>query len=141
MGHKNSKPKGRYLMELHRKVPNMDMNEILSVYEDFQRQSRGKNKLSKSDFVKVYKQAFHGKGGVKALAENIFTAFDTDCSGYVDFEEFLVGLSITEASLMDTDKETKLKKLQWAFNVYDKDRSGTIDRDEMRAIVRVGSFY
>ncbi|XP_052776930.1 neuronal calcium sensor 2-like [Mya arenaria] len=136
MGNKNAKPKGQYLLELHKKVPNMNMDEILQVFEDFQRQSRGRGRLSKSDFVKVYKQAFEGKNGVKALAENIFTAFDTDNSGYVDFEEFLVGLSITEASLADVDKESKLKRLKWAFNVYDKDKSGTIDRNEMRAIVR-----
>ncbi|WAR24383.1 NCS1-like protein [Mya arenaria] len=65
------------------------MDEILQVFEDFQHQSHGRGRLSKSDFVKVYKQAFKGKNGVKALAENIFTAFDTDNSGFVDFEEFL----------------------------------------------------
>ncbi|XP_052774737.1 neuronal calcium sensor 2-like [Mya arenaria] len=139
MGNRNAKPKGRYLIELHKKVPNMKMDEILQVFEDFQHQSHGRGRLSKSDFVKVYKQAFKGKNGVKALAENIFTAFDTDNSGFVDFEEFLVGLSITEASLADVDKESKLKKLKWAFNVYDKDKSGTIDRNEMRAIVRAVS--
>ncbi|KAH3694484.1 neuronal calcium sensor 2-like [Dreissena polymorpha] len=139
MGNKPAKPKGRYLSELLRQFPNMNFDELFNVYEDFQAQSRGRGRLSKSDFIKVYRRAFRGNRGATTLAENIFQSFDTDNSGYVDFVEFLVGLSLTEASLGGSDRETQFKKLKWAFNVYDKDRSGTIDKQEMRSIVRAVS--
>ncbi|XP_052258411.1 neuronal calcium sensor 2-like [Dreissena polymorpha] len=137
MGNRTAKPKGRYLNELIKKVPNMNFEEVLNTYEEFQAQSRGSGRLKQKDFIEVYKRAFQGNKGATALAESIFQSFDTDNSGYIDFEEFLVGLSLTEASLGGSDRETKLKKLKWAFNVYDKDRSGTIDKHEMRSIVRV----
>lgn len=137
MGAKQSKPKGQYLRELHKKVPNMDVNEILQIYDDFQKSSGGNNLLSKKNFVQVYTQAF-GSRNAKQLAENIFESFDTDHSGSVDFEEFLIGLSITEAS-DPRDRVNRMRKLKWAFSVYDKDKNGTIDRNEMTLIVKVST--
>lgn len=139
MGKQQSKPKGQYLRELHRKVPNMNMDEIKAIYDDFIRQSGGRNMLRKKDFVKVYNKAF-GNSGENKLAENIFNSFDTDRSGYVDFEEFLIGLSITESTDM-ADRASRMKKLKWAFSVYDKDNNNTIDREEMRLIVKVGDHF
>lgn len=137
MGQKNSKPCGKYLRELHRKVPNMNRDDIINAYEDFRKQSGGKDRLTKKDFVKVYKQAF-GTNGAQQLAENIFNSFDKDGSGTVDFEEFLVGLSITEGIAdFHSDEEYREKILKWSFNVYDKDKNNHIDRDEMRHIVHV----
>lgn len=143
MGQQQSKPKGKYLRELHQKVPEMNLDEIIQVYEDFIHQSGGKRCLTKKQFVKVYNKAF-GTNGAKQLAEHIFDSFDTDGNGSVDFEEFLIGLSITETSTETPNMSSKLKKLKWAFGVYDKDKSGTIDRNEMRKIVKVrylGKMY
>jgi len=130
-----SKPKGKYLKELHKQVPNMKMDEIMQSYEDFKQSTNGKDKMSKQDFVEVYTIAF-GSNSVAQLAENIFNTFDADNSGLVDFQEFLIGLSITESS-DPNDKGNMMKKLKWAFDVYDKDKSGSIDRTEMRLIVKV----
>ena len=128
------KLKGQYLEELHKKVPDLDIEEIMQIYQDFRRQTRGKSQLTKKDFTQVYGEAFGSKAA--PLAENIFNAFDVNGDGKVDFEEFLVGLSVTETKT-GTGKESRVRKLRWAFNVYDKDKSGTIDRHEMRMIVKV----
>ncbi|XP_060593374.1 neuronal calcium sensor 1-like [Ruditapes philippinarum] len=125
--------KGPLLKELQRKVPDMKLEEIQQAYVDFRRETKGKDALKRADFIRVYKDAFGDK--VKSLANSIFDAFDEDGNGTVDFEEFLIGLSITEMTA-NTDNAAKMKKLRWAFNVYDKDRSGTIDRREMRQIVK-----
>lgn len=130
--------KGPLLKELRKKVPGMTIEEIQEVYLDFRRESKGKDALKRADFIRVYKNAFGDK--VKGLANSIFDAFDEDGNGTVDFEEFLIGLSITEMT-SNTDKAARMKKLRWAFNVYDKDRSGTIDRMEMRHIVKVRAFF
>ncbi|KAL4236571.1 hypothetical protein ACF0H5_004956 [Mactra antiquata] len=127
------KPKGSYLKELRRKVPGMNVEEIKQIYEDFAREAKGKSALNKSDFIRVYERAF-GKS-VSSLAGCIFEAFDDDGNGTVDFEEFLIGLSITEMTSA-TDRSGKMRRIRWAFNVYDKDRSGTIDKHEMRHIVK-----
>lgn len=130
---KQKKLKGPLLKELQRKVPGMKLDEIQEVYVDFKRETKGRDSLKRSDFIRVYKKAFGDNVG--ALANSIFDAFDEDGNGTVDFEEFLIGLSITEMTV-DTDRNSKMKKIRWAFNVYDKDRSGTIDRREMRQIVK-----
>lgn len=130
---KQKKLKGPLLKELQRKVPGMKLDEIQEVYVDFKRETKGRDSLKRSDFIRVYKKAFGDNVG--ALANSIFDAFDEDGNGTVDFEEFLIGLSITEMTV-DTDRNSKMKKIRWAFNVYDKDRSGTIDRKEMRQIVK-----
>lgn len=132
---KQKKLKGSLLKSLQRKVPGMNIEEIQDIYLDFQRETRGKNEaLKRTDFIRVYKKAFGKKVG--SLADSIFDAFDEDGNGAVDFEEFLIGLSITEMSAT-TDRKSKMKRIRWAFNVYDKDRSGTIDQNEMRQIVKV----
>lgn len=126
--------KGPLLKELQKKVPGMKIEDIQEIYLDFRRETKGKDKLKRNDFVRVYKNAF-GES-VTALANRIFDAFDEDGNGTVDFEEFLIGLSITEMS-PNADIASKMKRIRWAFNVYDKDRSGTIDKKEMRQIVKV----
>ncbi|KAH3694448.1 neurocalcin-delta B-like isoform X1 [Dreissena polymorpha] len=136
MGNASTRPKGKYLNEIISKCTNLEIDDAIQIFKDFQRQSGGKGKLSEDDFVKVYIEAFHGKSEISALARNIFHAFDTNHNGFLEFEEFVTGLSVTEACLVEADQEMRIKKMKWAFDVYDKDRSNTIDRHEMRLIVR-----
>ena len=122
-----------YLEQLHKQVPNMNLEDVLEIYKDFNRFSGKNGKLTKSSFRKVYKQAF-GESA-KELSDAIFQSFDTDGNGKIDFEEFLVGLSMSDSN--GNDRRSRIQKLRWAFNVYDKDRSGTIDKKEMVSIVKV----
>ncbi|XP_045158032.2 neurocalcin-delta B-like [Mercenaria mercenaria] len=130
---RQQKLKGPLLKKLQKKVPGMKIEEIQEIYLDFRRETKGKDALKRDDFIRVYKNAFGEKVG--SLANSIFDAFDEDGNGTVDFEEFLVGLSIAEMSA-NTDREGKMKRIRWAFNVYDKDGSGTIDKREMRQTVK-----
>lgn len=122
----------QYLEQLHKRVPNMKIEDVMGIYEDFRKASNKKGKLTKANFRKVYKQAFGDS--VKEFADAIFHSFDTDGNGTIDFEEFLVGLSLSDASR--NDRNSRIQKLRWAFNVYDKDRSGTIDKKEMVSLVK-----
>lgn len=132
-GKQKPKMKAEVLKQLQKQVPSMKFDEIQAIYEDFRRESGGRDSLKKADFIRVYKRAFGDK--VATLAESIFKAFDEDGNGTVDFQEFLIGLSITEMTA-DTDTSGRMQRIRWAFNAYDKDRSGTIDKKEMRQIVK-----
>ena len=123
----------QYLEQLHKRVPNMSMDDVMSTYKDFKTFSGKSNKLTKDDFRKVYKQAFGDSG--KELSDAIFRSFDTDGNGTIDFEEFLIGLSLSD--FVGNDSHDRVQKLRWAFNVYDEDRSGTIDKNEMVSLVKV----
>ncbi|KAI3381783.1 hypothetical protein SNEBB_002036 [Seison nebaliae] len=84
-------------------------------------------KLSKKKFVEVYKQ-FYPVGKADKFCEHVFRTFDTDSSGEIDFVEFLIAISITSHG-------EPRKKLNWAFNMYDIDGNGQIDKNEMLKII------
>lgn len=62
----------------------------------------------------------------KQFVNQIFSKYDTDNSGSIDFKEFMM------ATTMSGDPTDKLRL---AFRVYDEDGSGTVDRQEMVEIV------
>ena len=58
----------------------------------------------------------------------MFTAFDKDGSGKVDFKELATGLSLVS-------KGTTVEKLTILFTSYDRDGSGELDKTEVNAIL------
>ena len=55
----------------------------------------------------------------------MFTIFDTDKSGSINFREFLF-------SMLRNLKGSSEEKLGWAFRMYDMDGNGSISLDEMK---------
>ncbi|XP_029924680.1 Kv channel-interacting protein 1b isoform X1 [Myripristis murdjan] len=62
-------------------------------------------------------------------AHYLFNAFDTTNNGSIKFEDFVMGLS----TLL---RGTLREKLEWTFHLYDINRDGYINREEMTEIVR-----
>ena len=73
-------------------------------------------------------QEFFPKGKAEKFSNEIFKLFDTDKSGKIDFSEFIIAISAS-------DNGDVTKKLHLAFNLYDKNNNGRIDRKEMEHIV------
>ena len=57
-----------------------------------------------------------------------FTVFDTDKSGTIDFNEFLIAIS----TLCNDDIE---KKLKLVFKIYDTDHNGQINKKEIKQVL------
>uniref|UniRef100_A0A8C6WP95 Guanylyl cyclase-activating protein 2 n=1 Tax=Neogobius melanostomus TaxID=47308 RepID=A0A8C6WP95_9GOBI len=67
-------------------------------------------------------------GEASEYAENMFRAFDKNGDNTIDFLEFVAALNLVFRGSLE-------HKLRWSFKVYDKDGSGFVDRDELRAIM------
>ncbi|XP_077420952.1 guanylyl cyclase-activating protein 2-like isoform X1 [Vanacampus margaritifer] len=67
-------------------------------------------------------------GEASDYAENMFRAFDTNGDNTIDFLEFVAALNLVFRGDME-------HKLRWSFKVYDKDKNGYVDRDELRSII------
>ncbi|XP_033824163.1 guanylyl cyclase inhibitory protein [Periophthalmus magnuspinnatus] len=70
-----------------------------------------------------------GARGSAEYAEEIFRTLDSNGDGLVDFREYVVAISmLIEGSAVE--------KLRWSFKLYDKDKDGTITREEMLEIMQ-----
>ena len=58
------------------------------------------------------------------VADLIFTAFDKDKVGTIDFEEFMMATNCINTTMLE-------EKLHWVFQMYDKDGSDSIQLGEM----------
>ena len=88
--------------------------------------------LTKNKFLEVY-SGFFPDGNADKFCEHVFRTFDADNSGRIDFKEFLLAINITSAGKPE-------EKLQWAFQMYDINGDGTIERKEMVEIIAVSSY-
>ena len=65
------------------------------------------------------------------LAQRIFEVFDDDCSGDIDFKEFLHGIAqLSEKGGMEN-------KLKFAFKMYDVDQDGFISNEDLCSILKI----
>lgn len=62
------------------------------------------------------------------LVKRIFDLVDTDGTGFIDFDEFLV----FAAHLYSDDKR---KRLEFVFRMYDLDDDGAIEKDDVRTLI------
>lgn len=74
---------------------------------------------------------YYGKDMAKEEVDRIFELVDVDHSNEIDFSEFVTA-TVNRGNLLQDDK------LRQAFAYYDKDNSGSISVDEIRAVLGAG---
>ncbi|XP_073343195.1 A-type potassium channel modulatory protein KCNIP1 isoform X3 [Pagrus major] len=84
--------------------------------------------VNEETFKQIYSQ-FFPHGDASTYAHFLFNAFDSAHTGSIKFEDFVTALSILL-------RGTVTEKLQWTFNLYDINRDGYINKEEMTDIVR-----
>ncbi|KAI3384619.1 hypothetical protein SNEBB_000099 [Seison nebaliae] len=85
-------------------------------------------KLDKKSFALTYKKLYP-KGKPEKFCDHLFRTFDADGDGTIDFKEFLIATGLSSHGDIDA-------KLNWTFQMYDMDHSGTIERRELARIIQ-----
>ena len=84
--------------------------------------------MSKEKFVEIHNAIIPG-GNAEQLCNLVFNKYDSNKNGFLDFDEFILGMDMTNAG-------TAEEKLKVAFRMYDLDGNGELDIDEMIKIVK-----
>ncbi|KAG8008298.1 Kv channel-interacting protein 1 [Nibea albiflora] len=106
---------------------NFTKQELQILYRGFKNECPS-GVVNEETFKHIYAQ-FFPHGDASMYAHYLFNAFDTTNNGSIKFKDFVMGLSIL---LRGTLRE----KLEWTFHLYDINRDGYINREEMTEIVR-----
>ncbi|XP_059399298.1 Kv channel-interacting protein 2-like [Carassius carassius] len=85
--------------------------------------------LVNEETLKLIYSHFFPQGDSSAYAHFLFEAFDRHKNGAVNFEDFVVGLSIIL-------RGTVTDRLCWAFSLYDLNKDGCITKEEMNDIMK-----
>ncbi|AWP00327.1 putative Kv channel-interacting protein 1-like [Scophthalmus maximus] len=106
---------------------NFTKQELQILYRGFKNECPS-GVVNEETFKHIYAQ-FFPHGDASMYAHYLFNAFDTTNNGSIKFKDFVMGLS----TLL---RGTLREKLEWTFHLYDINRDGYINREEMTEIVR-----
>ena len=90
-------------------------------------------KLTKKELIIGYSRIFPhvGESEVEDEVNKLFIKADSDGSGAIDYSEWQIATINKYAILQD-------QKLKSAFELFDKDKNGTISAPEIKAVLGVG---
>ncbi|ELW66231.1 Kv channel-interacting protein 1 [Tupaia chinensis] len=106
---------------------NFTKRELQVLYRGFKNECPS-GVVNEETFKQIYAQ-FFPHGDASTYAHYLFNAFDTTQTGSVKFEDFVTALSILL-------RGTVHEKLRWTFNLYDINKDGYINKEEMIDIVK-----
>ncbi|XP_051514462.1 Kv channel-interacting protein 1-like isoform X1 [Myxocyprinus asiaticus] len=106
---------------------NFSKKELQVLYRGFKNECPS-GVVNEETFKQIYSQ-FFPHGDASTYAHYLFNAFDSSQNGSIKFEDFVTALSILL-------RGTTTEKLQWTFNLYDINRDGYINKEEMTDIVK-----
>lgn len=130
MGNKKSGMISKEILEDLKMNTKYSEDELVKWYDTFKKQCPD-GRISKADFEKIYSN-FFPNSDPKIYARHVFRSFDTNDDGTLDFREYIIALHLTSTGKTDL-------KLEWAFSLFDVDRSGEISKNEVLEIIAVSA--
>ena len=124
-----SKQKGKFSrtdIENLAKFTHFSADQVQFLYDRFKKLSNSESKDNRISF-REFQQAL-GLPNTE-FTSRIFSAFDSDNSNQIEFDEFILGLSAM------SENATIEEKAKFCFNVYDIDGNHTIDKSELKQIL------
>ncbi|GCC21406.1 A-type potassium channel modulatory protein KCNIP1-like isoform X3 [Chiloscyllium punctatum] len=106
---------------------NFTKRELQVLYRGFKNECPS-GVVNEETFKQIYSQ-FFPQGDASMYAHYLFNAFDSAHNGSIKFEDFVMALSVLL-------RGTVHEKLRWTFNLYDINKDGYINKEEMTDIVR-----
>jgi calcium-dependent protein kinase len=105
-----------------------DTKELTEVFKTID--ANGDGKLSKEELLEHYIK-FMGQGDAEQQVDRIMQELDSDKTGFINYTEFLKA-SLSEKTIMSS------QNLRKAFDLFDRDRSGSISAMEIKKILEGG---
>ena len=107
--------------------------EIRQLKQDFiHLDKNGDGSISRSELLEQYIRTLD-EDEARATVEKVMKEVDTNKNGKIDYTEFL-------AACMNYSKIASKKNLEAAFKMFDKDSSGDITVDEIKAVLGQGNM-
>lgn len=83
--------------------------------------------MNREKFIEIY-GLLYPQGNAKKFSKQVFKVFDNNNSGYIDFKELMLCMSVT------TEGDIR-KKLELTFKLFDLNSNGYIDEKEIDLIL------
>jgi len=129
MGNKNSSGKNKipaeqleYCLE-HSRYNKKELKQIYKRFCTFVEDGQ----MTKDQFVDIYLNCSSSEN-ISVIAEHIFRTCDVDENHAIDFTEFIACLSVTT-------RGTLMEQIKWIFDLYDINRDGQIEIEEIQEIL------
>lgn len=106
-------------------VTHKETKDLVEVFRALD--SNWDGKLSKDELFKYYKKSMP-ENDAQTMVDNIFSASDSDGSGFIEFSEFI-------RSSMDHNNLVSKKNLETAFKMIDYDNNGKLNRLEIQSML------
>ncbi|XP_065829583.1 neuronal calcium sensor 1-like isoform X2 [Oscarella lobularis] len=96
--------------------------ELQQWYKGFLKESPS-GRMSMKEFQEIYEKVFPS-GDSSKFADLVFSGYDGNKDGSIEFAEYIKAVSAMSRGSLE-------EKLEWAFNLHDTDKDGSITRGEL----------
>ena len=110
----------------------LSREEIINWHKGFLKDCPN-GKLDKKFFIKIYKQLYPDLNSTK-FCKLSFVAFDRNKNGFIEFDEFIYAISVALRGNFED-------KVNLAFEIYDANHNGVIEKKEAREIIIVTIIF
>ncbi|EFC42708.1 predicted protein [Naegleria gruberi] len=115
------------MLKYQKQVNNaFSINEIQRLYTQWYKWYPT-GKAQKNNFCEFLKSE-PGISSPEIIVDDLFRAMDTNKDGFVNFEEYLIFMSITRPTAKESDPE---QLIRFFFQIYDKDNIGKVTKENI----------